>query len=90
MKHLIKASIDCIVFSGETVIFGICLPLAAGATQVELRKIFRLDNGVPQIAEASSLDEVICWFYSGSLHTRFFQSLLPRLLRFLHFKLRRE
>ena len=49
-------------FSGETVIFGICLPLAAGSTQVELRRIFRLDSGGTEIAEATNLNEVRCLY----------------------------
>ena len=44
--------------SGEAVIFGICLPLATGSTQEELRKIFNLDSKATEIVEASSLDEV--------------------------------
>ena len=57
-RQLTNAYFDCTLFSGETVIFGICLPLAAGSTQEELRRIFRLEMGDTEISEASSLDEV--------------------------------
>ena len=61
---------------GETLIFGICLPLAAGSTQEELRKIFTLDSKATAIDEADSLTEVSLFLPDG---TTFFLHLVTLL-----------
>ena len=51
------SSLNFYTYRGDNIVFGLCLPSRASATQQELRKVFRMEAGT-KLAEAGSLEEV--------------------------------